>query len=410
MSNSNYGINITSNGATVEDAETIYNDLFSMLQAAFSLQGKQLNTDKNTVQGHIVTSLTDMILNKSNDLLYILSNYDINKAQGQWLDCIGKQWGLDRLPATATTVTATIGGVPGTEIPGLDTDPDNPAEAGDDDGRIYQCQETVTIGEEGTVDAVFACSETGPVELAAHGLGNVLSSLPGWDTVDNDAAGVTGRAIESDADFRKRIKSLVAQNASGTLSALVTYIRTLPGVEDCQGRENNTSGSGIYAGYTISAHRYAISVLGGLNKDIAQAIYDKKSAGLQDGNTSITYTDSVTSQTYTFSIIRPTKLDYCIKITVENQASLPWNITALIKQALYDDFYGISSGSEKITIASTTYASRFYTALNNVYPGMQISDIKLSTDGGSTWGASATCNLDQYPALQTADITIVFGS
>lgn len=410
MSNSNYGINISSTGATVEDANTIYNDLMSMLQAAFALQGKQLNTDKNTVQGHLMSSLTDMLLNKSNDLLYILSNYDINKAEGQWLDCIGKQWGLNRLPATATTAEVTLGGVPGTEIPGLDNYPDAAAEAADSEGRIYQCKETVTIGAGGTVTAVFAAQTAGPIELAAEDLTTVLSSITGWDTIINDNAGITGSAVESDADFRKRIKNLVAQNSSGTLASLVTYIRTLDGVEDCQGRENTTSIAGVYAGYTINPNRYAISVLGGSNSAIAEAIYSRKSAGLQDGNTTVSFAEPVTGQTYSFSIIRPTELEFRIKVTVENQASLPGNITALIKQALYDDFYGVSANSERIKIASITYASRFYSALNDVYPGMEISDITLSTDGGSTWGPSATVNLDQYPSLTTAHITVIFGS
>lgn len=407
MSASNYGIKITSAGATVEDAETIYTDLMAMLQSAFSLQGKQINTDKNSVQGHIITSLTDMILNKSNDLLYILSNFDINKAEGQWLDCIGKQWGLDRLPATATEAACTLGGVPGTVIPGVETG--SPAEAADDEGRIYRCTETVTIGDGGTVSAVFACSETGPVELAAGGLTSVLSSITGWDTITS-AAGVTGRSVESDADFRKRIKGLVSQNASGTLNALISYIRKLDGVEDCQGRENYSGSSTSIAGYTIPAHQYAVSVLGGNNADIAEAIYYKKSAGLMAGNTSITYTDPVSSQAYTFYIIRPSRLDYKIKVTVEGQASLPGNITATIKQALYDDFYGNSAASERVTIASTIYASRFYSCLNAAYPGMQISGIELSTDGGTTWGSSATATLAQYPSLATADITVVFGS
>ena len=45
MSNSNYGINISSTGATVEDAETIYNDLMAMLQAAgrLSEEARQLH-------------------------------------------------------------------------------------------------------------------------------------------------------------------------------------------------------------------------------------------------------------------------------------------------------------------------------------------------------------------------------
>jgi hypothetical protein len=285
-----------------------------------------------------------------------------------------------------------------------------PAEAADTDGNIFLNRDEVVIGAEGTVDAVFLAKDPGPLPVAAEGITSVLTVIAGWDSITNEERGDPGRPVESDADFRNRIKNLVAQNGSGTLASLLSYIRTLDGVEDCQGRENYTAETAEIAGYNISPHRYAIAVLGGANADIAKAIYEKKSASLQDGNTTIHYYDEETETTYDFKIIRPTRQDWKIRVTVENQASLPGNITVLIKQALYDDFYGITADSERITIASTTYASRFYTALNDVYPGMQISNIELSTDGGTTYGSSVTTKLTQYPSIQTADIIIEFGS
>lgn len=402
----NYGFNFTDTGIQIADAGTIATALMQLFVSAFALQNKQLNTSLQTPQGQLVTSLAAIINNKNIDLLTLANNLDINKATGIWLDMLVKLWGLERKAATPTVVACTVTGLQGTVIT------EGVSQAQDTEGNVYVATSTVSIGAGGTATVNFQNTIGGAVGCAAHTLTTILTTTTGWDTIDNTSAGAIGSDAESDADLRKRFEQLVANNASGTLNGLITAISALDGVLDCTGAENATDDDITVGGYTINPSKYALSVLGGADSDIAQAIYNKKSAAQQNGNTTVSYTDPVINQTYTFNIIRPTQLSYYFKVTLANQASLPSNISDLVKQAIYDNFYGNTDNALRVKINSTTYASRFFNPINNIQSGIEIVSITMASKvaGGSLseYGNSVVCGLAQYPYLDVDNISVEF--
>lgn len=403
----NYGFNFTDNGIIIADASTIYTAVMNMLVQAFALQNKQLNTSQQTPQGQIATSLADIINNKNIDLLTLANNLDIDKASGIWLDMLVKLWALERKPAEPTVVSCTVTGLQGTTIT------EGISQAQDTEGNVYVASSTVTIGATGSATVNFHNIKGGAIGCAANTLTTILTTTSGWDTINNPAAGATGTDAESDADLRKRYKNLVANNASGTLSGLVSAILALDGVLDCAGAENTTGSNISVGGYTINPNRYAISILGGNDSQIAETIYNKKSAALQNGNTTVSYTDPVINQTYNFSIVRPSQLSYYFNITLANQASLPVNIADLVKDAIYNNFYGLTADAIRVKINSTTYSSRFFSPINSI-SGIDIVSITMASkpEGGSlsAYGNSVVCNFDEYPYLDKSNIAVSFSS
>lgn len=404
----NYGFNFTDNGIIIADTSTIYTAVMNMLVQAFALQNKQLNTSVQTPQGQIAISLADIINNKNIDLLTLANNLDIDKASGIWLDMLVKLWSLERKPAEPTIVSCTVTGLQGTVIT------EGVSQAQDTEGNVYVASSTVSIGATGSATVNFHNIKGGAIGCAANTLTTILTTTSGWDTINNPAAGATGTDAESDADLRKRYKNLVANNASGTLSGLVSSILALDGVLDCAGGENTTSSDISYGGYTINPNKYAISILGGNDSQIAETIYYKKSAALQNGNTTVSYTDPVINQTYNFSIVRPTQLSYYFNITLANQASLPINIADLVKNAIYNNFYGLTTDAIRVKINSTTYASRFFSPINGIQSGIDIVSITMASkpEGGSlsAYGNSVVCEFSQYPYLDKANIAVSFSS
>jgi hypothetical protein len=188
---------------------------------------------------------------------------------------------------------------------------------------------------------------------------------------------------------------------------LISAVRAVDGVVDCAGAENPTGSAVSVGGYTRQPNTYTLSVLGGANSDIAAAMYEKHSMAAQTGNTTVTYTDSETGVSYNFSIVRPTELNYLFKVTLANQMSLPSNIDELVKDAIYEDFY-----NNRVRINSTTYASRFYNAVNSTFDGIEIVSIEIASQpaGGSAsaYGNSVTCKLSEYPALDKDNIQVLF--
>lgn len=405
MSTSNYGINFTEKGIQIADASDIYTAVMSLFVDAFALQNKQLNTSGTTPQGQLATSIADIINNKNIDFLKICNNFDIDKSTGIWLDSLCALFNITRKPAEPTIVSCTCTGLPGTVINGKNEA--NPSRAQDTDGNTYVCSSTTTIPAGGSVTVQFENEVGGAIPCPANTLNTIVTTTPGWDTINNTSDGVIGDNLETDAELRKRYKQFVNNNASGTINSLKSAVLDLDGVLDCEGAENPTSSPITVGGYTINANTYALSVLGGANSDIAKAMWNKHSMATQTGNTTISYTDSDTNVSYNFSIVRPTELSYYFKVTLANQLSLPSDIETLVQDAIYNDFY-----DNRVKINSTTYASRFYNAINSISSGIEIISITMASKptGGSlsAYGNSVVCKFSEYPYLEKANIEVDF--
>lgn len=402
----NYGFNLTDKGIVLTDEQTIAQAVMQLLVNAFALQNKQLNTSEQTPQGQIAVSLAAIINNKNIDLLAMANNLNIDKASGIWLDMLVKIWSLERKPATPTSVNCTITGLAGTEIiAGV-------SQAADTNGNVYTASSNATIGVDGTASVYFHNVVGGAIPCEAGTLTNIITTTSGWDTITNASAGILGDDVENDVELRARFKELVANNASGTLSSLKSAILMLDGVLDCAAGENTGTEAISYGGYTIQPNRYALSVLGGDNADIAEAIYKKKSAALQNGNTSVSYTDTNVGQTYTFTIVRPSELKYFFNITLANQADLPSNIDDLVKDAIYNNFYGLDGSVARVKINSTTYANRFVSPLNAIKSDIEIVSITMASQPSgsskSEYGNSVVCKFAEYPSLDKDDIVVSF--
>ena len=407
MSTSNYGIEFTETGIVIKDTSLIYADVMADIIAAFNLKSKIITDSEQTPQGQIATSMSDIINNKNLEIVSIANQLDVDKNSGIFQDMLYKIFGLTRNPANPTLVTCTVTGISGITIYGKNET--NPSRASDTAGNTYVAQTTTVIGSGGTATVIFENEVGGATACPANSLNSIITSQNGWDTIDNPSDGTVGSDIESNTDFRARYRLLVANNSSGSASALQTAISGLDGVLDVVVRENITETTATFNGYSIEGNHYAISILGGNDTEIAQIILDKKSIASQNGNTTITIVDSITGQSYSFQIIRPTKLSYFVNVELENQASLPSDIVDTVKQAIYDNFY-----NNRVKIASTTYASRFYKPMLDAYPTLNISLVELASQPeGSTktaYGSSVVCNLDQYPDLNIDDIVVTFNS
>lgn len=403
----NWGINFTEKGIEIADAQDVATAVMNLFVAAFALQNKTLNTSYTTPQGQLATSLAAIINNKNVDFLRICNNFDIDKATGVWLDALCALFNISRKAAVPTTVNCVCTGLAGTVIYGINEE--NPSKVSDLSGNIYVCQTTTTIPSSGSVTVTFQNEVGGNIPCNANTVNTIVTTTAGWDTVNNPSAGIVGSDTETDAELRKRYKQFVNNNASGTIDSLVSAVLGLEGVLDCVGAENPSGSAISVGGYTINANTYALSVLGGNGSDIAGAMYEKHSMATQTGNTTVTYTDPETSVSYNFSIVRPTKLSYFFKVTLANEASLPVDIANKVKNAIYEDFY-----DNRVKINSTTYASRFFNAVNSVADNIEIVSIEVASqpEGGSlsAYGNSVTCNFDQYPDLETTNISVEFDS
>lgn len=396
----------TSGQFVAPDTATIREQVANDWIAAFNTGdgSPDLDTEAATPAGQLIDAITAYIAEANSELLYLANQFNPLTAEGVFQDAIGYIYFMERKPAQPTSVVCTCTGLQGTVIPAG-------AQAQDTEGNRYQCAEAVTIPAGGTVSATFEALEVGAIDCPANTLNRIITVIAGWDTINNPASGVTGQLAESQADFERRRFESVASNAQGSVLALQGALDDIPGVTDCLVLENSESSAVTINGISVPAHSIAISIYGGDDSDIAQVIYQKKSAGCGTaGTTTVSHTDSNTGIVYTFNIIRPATSDLKITVTIDNTATLPGTYEADIQNAILADFAGTNTDSEntRIGIGQTVYASRFSTAVLLTAGVRSLRSITIALGSGVP-GDFVTIPANVMPVLSAADITVVIG-
>lgn len=394
-------------GMTAPDTATLRDMVAANWEEAFNDGdgSPTLDTESATPAGQLVDSETMILANINAELLYLFSQLNPRLAEGVWQDAIGYIYFLTRKIAQPTLATVTCTGLQGTVIP-------VGAQIRSEDGTRYECVNMTQIPASGSVDVLFQCMTAGPIECPAETLNKIVTVIPGWDTVINQAAGVTGRNRESQVDFENRRFESVAKNSHGALASLQGALYDLEGVTDCRVLENTGDDPIVKHGVTIPGHSVAICIYGGADGDIAEAIYLKKDAGCgTTGNTTVVHTadePGFGGATYAYQIMRPTPVDVGIRVTINRTELTPVNVVQKIQDAIVADFGGENpeSGNARVGLASTVYASRFAVAVVKTAGVQDLVSIEIKLGDGE-WGASIVIDGETEPVIQDSDIEVV---
>lgn len=393
-------LSFTTAGVTIPAETDVLAGVQADMNAAF---GGGLNPALETPQGQLASSQAAIIGDKNNEITYFVNQVDPQYSDGRFQDAIGRIYFLTRKPATATAVTATLTGLPGTVVPAGTL-------AQDTSGNTYACSADATIAVTGTANAEFQNIQTGPIPCAAGTLTQVYQAVPGWDAITNAADGTLGNNVESRADFEYRRKNSVALNGKGTPSAIYAEVFALPGVLDVYVKDNS-SGETVLTGptdYPLLPHSVYVAAVGGADADVAAAIWRKKDVGCDyNGNASVTVTDesgyNYPQPTYVVKFERPAALPVKFAVQLVNDVSLPSNIVALVKAAIIARFNG-TDGTTRERIGSLILASRYYGAV--VAAASNVSLISVLIGTASPALSQVNVGIDQKPTLSESDIIV----
>ncbi|MFJ7315280.1 baseplate J/gp47 family protein [Pseudomonas sp. NPDC098747] len=357
--------------------------------------GNDVDVSAGSPIGQLIDSQTALVADKDRQVLYLSNQFNPAANEGIWQDALGQIYFQERLGAAPTLVECLCTGLAGTTVSGT-------VQAAT--GMRLVTVAPVEIPPTGRVLVSFRTVEEGPIVIPANSVTTIITTVPGWDTVDNPAAGVEGRLIESPQEFEARRKASVANNSQGRAVAINGAVAAVTGVIDSIVIENYKGAPITEHGVTIPAHTFFIAAAGGAGADIAKAIYQKKDGGAATmGNTPITHVDpAYPLATYTYNYEVPANLNITLTATIKATDTTPSDIADKIKKAVTDNFYGRGS-VDRVRMASTLYASRFYTPV--ISAGVEdLVSVTLSIGGGQL--NSIEVNANQLPNL--ADVLTVF--
>lgn len=388
-------IRVTSAGIQVPQASDIKQAFQNVFTNAL---GTDLSLDDSTPQGVAIDDLTEEKQLDNAQILYFLNQMNPETADGVFQDALGSIYSLQRKVATSSVVNCVCTGAPGTVLNGVSSG--NPAMAQSVNGDVFQCLIGGTIPATGTITLQFASVDTGEIPVGANTINSIHSVVSGWDTVNNPAAGTVGTEIESRADFEARRKQSLALNATGSLSSVYAHVFSVSGVTDVFVDENYEDDTVTKRGVTLSPHSVYICQNGASDPDeLAEAIYNSLSGGCDtNGSNTCTYVEPVSGVSYTYNYYTPTDTPIYIKITLAQ--AIPGAAQSDVKSVLQANFNGQNNdGYSRITIGTSIYASRFYTAINSLNNSdIMLQAVKISTDG-TNWEDVLTFDMNVLPTL-----------
>ena len=392
-------------GFDVTEIDDLREQIASEWQEAFKEKDRPLlNTDPETPQGQIIDSQVATVTQKDSEVLYLAQQFDPRTAEGRFQNALAEIYFIKRKPAINSYAMCTINGRAGTQI-----------DAGaliesEIDGTQWSLDQDVTIPANETITAKFTCLANGAISASAGTLTKIVTTVTGWDTVTN-ATAIVGSLEESQSAFEQRRKDSVSLNARSTVNAVYANVAQCDGVIAVYAVDNKKNISETIDNYTLTPHSIFVSVIGGENEDIAKAIYNNLSAGCDyNGNTSVDITNEYSGAVETVKFYRPDVFNVFVKVQIQNSAQLQNDYENIVKQAVYNNFYGLDStkiNNEpllRLKMNDDLYSSRFTPSILNA--GItNVLTVQLSLDG-SEWVNNIHIPITANPTLDLNNIII----
>ena len=219
----------------------------------------------------------------------------------------------------------------------------------------------------GSVTLPASAAVAGPDgNTAEETIKNITNPKLGIKSVINEKAFEGGRNTETDDEFRERYYRSVDFAGGVSVEAVI----------EVAGEENDTD---FESKTGLPPHSFEVVAYGGLDEDIARAIYRRKAAGIQTfGNTTVPVVTAAGS-IYDVHFSRPAPISVWVKVfNLVTNSKFPLDGIERIKQAIIQHIGvntrgGLNIGQDVINVTLPTVVLKI--------PGVVDFDLQISSDG-----------------------------
>ncbi|MCP4600174.1 MAG: hypothetical protein GY847_06505 [Proteobacteria bacterium] len=258
-----------------------------------------------------------------------------------------------------------------------------------------------TAAAVGTKIRIYSDTDgTGSAVQVTGGTANTVLDFPtdlikGFNTLD----AVLGNNEQTDPEFRQYRIELLRRPGAGTASSILSNVRAVENVTKAIILENWTMNDPDVWG--LPAKSFEVLAVGGAGADIAQAIFDKKDAGIEPhGDLSETVADSEgTNHTVKYS--RPTEVDLYVIISITVDLSLyPTDGDDQVEEAITG--YGTS-----LAIGHDSVTSKISSLVMEVDGVIDVSSVLQGITNPPTSSVNYPIVKTELAMFDTARITVV---
>lgn len=390
---------ITSTGVVIPDTADLLGTVQDEFREAF---GQDLDVSPETPQGVLITAEVEARDAVARNNAELANQINPNLAGGVFLDAIWQLTGGQRIAATKTIVrNVTLAGVAGTTVNAGSRVSLGAA------GAQFELISTVVLDTGGAGVGTFQAVVAGATPVAAEALDTIVSSVLGWESVTNPAAGETGADEETDLAARRRRRQTLAIQGVALPEAITSILYATDGVRSLSFRENATDAAVTIEGVDLSPHSIYACVDGGTDIDVARALLRKKSLGAGwNGGTTVTVTDPFSGQDYAVSFDRPELVPVYVRVTVAlNGASYP-DAPTVVREAMLAYANGEQDGEVGLAVGSNVSPFELGAAVNREAAPLYVRSVTLSTDGVTYSAAEIPITIAQKAVLTAGGIAV----
>jgi uncharacterized phage protein gp47/JayE len=234
----------------------------------------------------------------------------------------------------------------------------------------FQSSTNISIVQQGSVVYVDAV-ETGPLDISAGNITQIVSTITGWDQVYNIVSGFVGRNVETDDELRLRYDAGVYRLGAATLPSLKANLQqVITGIISVEVFENVDD---VVDSDGRVPHSIEVVAYGGDAQQIGEAIFLYKAAGIDtNGSVHVIVTDS-SDYTHDIYFNRPIPVYFWVKVNVQlyNEETFP-DSGVLGMQTI------ISDTGNSFGIGKDVIIQRFYGPVYAALAGIGRMDITVA--------------------------------
>lgn len=381
---------IDNTGMHIPTYSEIRDDLIQQMKSIF---GEDIYIDEDSKDYQQISIFAKKIFDTNALGLLVYNNRTPNTAIGIGLDNLCALVGITRKPATYSTVQLTITGNAGTTITnGKATD----------GTYTWNLPSSVTIPDNGTIVVEATCDVSGSITAAANTINTIATPTFGWLSVTNTYVASAGVDVETDAELRGRYANATYQPSKTVLDGLLENIEALEGVTRSKIYENDTNEVDSNG---LPAHSITAVVEGGEDKDIATAIYFKKTPGCYTNGTTSIALNTLSGNEATIRFYRPTNVNVRVKISIKQLSGYNSAYADEIKEAVYNYLANLD-------IAETVYRSIIWsvsvqTMVSINSPAFSVLGVQLASGEQQFADQDIPMEFNQVASIDKQNIQVV---
>ena len=384
-------MNVDENGCKLSLTEDIMKSYQTQLQQKF---GSNFYIKPEGVIDNIFESVGLMETDLQDQIAYLSTQFDPEKAESIWQDALYERIGVSRLDEQATVFKKKILGTAG--YAGAAGAVTIRSKSTNDE---FVNTSDFTIEDDGTAEIEFECVVAGAVSVNASD-SFVIVEGPNEVTgisADDAVQIAIGRERESDSDFRLRFRNSKAQNARATRNAneanLLKYVDNIAFLKIIDKKTDNSFDAGTIK--IIAKHNTT-------DENFAKAVFDSVADGIDLlGDTSVIVKDN-SGQDVTINWKNADEINLDIKATVKvRNGYYPNTVFANVKQ-------NILAYIEKrvFGLQSIVYATEFIIPVMEIDGVEAVVEILVKKSSDEEFSDNISLSREEVPAFASERITL----